>query len=158
MCTHCRSGSVWRGNLLFKSDERLLAWLQPDLLITFGDSVLSKNGRSFSPEIQTGLHWHIQAGWWGVADVFERLRVLPTIRTLYFFQTLFEDLDYQRFLSGMIPNPIQPILPFGSGKMKPANAFRAPKCAFGRFEPSGNSECLAGKQFTRSQQHDRTLR
>jgi 2-succinyl-5-enolpyruvyl-6-hydroxy-3-cyclohexene-1-carboxylate synthase len=44
------------------------------------------------------VHWHIQpAG--NVADPFQTLTHVIPVQPLYFFRTLFNDLDYQQFLS-----------------------------------------------------------
>lgn len=82
--------------LMNRSDEELEE-LAPELLITFGNSVISKNLKLFLRKHKPKIHWHIQpAG--KIADPFQTLTHILPVKPLYFFQTLFADLDYQNFL------------------------------------------------------------
>ncbi len=84
--------------ILMQKDEALRNDLKPDLLITFGNSVISKNLKLFLRQAKPRVHWHIQpAG--KVADPFQTLTDVLSVQPLYFFKKLFEDLDYQSFLS-----------------------------------------------------------
>lgn len=84
--------------LLMQKQEHVLASLKPDLLITYGNSVISKNLKLFLRKHKPALHWHIQPA--GIpADPFQTLTHTLPVTPLYFFKTLFEDLDYQNFLS-----------------------------------------------------------
>ncbi len=84
--------------ILMQKDEALRRDLQPDLLITFGNSVISKNLKLFLRQAQPRVHWHIQpAG--KVADPFQTLTDTISVKPLYFFKKLFEDIDYQSFLN-----------------------------------------------------------
>lgn len=57
---------------LGQASDTLRAMLRPDLLITFGDSLVSKNLKQFLRKYQPRKHWHIQpAG--PVADTFQHL-------------------------------------------------------------------------------------
>jgi 2-succinyl-5-enolpyruvyl-6-hydroxy-3-cyclohexene-1-carboxylate synthase len=79
-------------------DEDLRRELRPDLLITFGNSVISKNLKLFLRRHRPAVHWHLQpAG--RVADPFQTLTDTLAVPPLYFFKKLFEDLDYQSFLN-----------------------------------------------------------
>ena len=61
--------------------------LQPDLLITFGASVISKNLKLFLRKHKPRAHWHLQAQG-PVADTFQSLsRILP-VEPAYFFSEL----------------------------------------------------------------------
>ncbi|MBW3545752.1 MAG: 2-succinyl-5-enolpyruvyl-6-hydroxy-3-cyclohexene-1-carboxylic-acid synthase, partial [Bacteroidetes bacterium] len=61
--------------------------LQPDLLITFGSSVISKNLKLFLRRHKPKAHWHLQP-YGPVADTFQTLtRVLP-VEASYFFAEL----------------------------------------------------------------------
>ncbi len=61
--------------------------MQPDLLITFGASVISKNLKLFLRKYKPKAHWHIQAHG-PVADTFQSLtRVIP-VEPAYFFAEL----------------------------------------------------------------------
>ncbi len=58
--------------------------LRPDLLITFGLSIISKNLKLFLRKHQPKAHWHIQPGG-GAADTFQSLtRVLSTTPENFF--------------------------------------------------------------------------
>ncbi|MDO1447660.1 2-succinyl-5-enolpyruvyl-6-hydroxy-3-cyclohexene-1-carboxylic-acid synthase [Rhodocytophaga aerolata] len=88
--------------LLMQKNTELLENLKPDLLITFGNSVISKNVKLFLRKHKPSIHWHIQPA--GIpADPFQSLTHVLPVEPLYFFKTLFEDLDYQHFLSNDEP-------------------------------------------------------
>ncbi len=83
--------------VLMRQDEAWRESLRPDLLITFGNSVISKNLKLFLRKHKPAFHWHLQpAG--PVADAFQTLTHVLRVEPLYFFRTLFADLDYQHFL------------------------------------------------------------
>ncbi|QHT66898.1 2-succinyl-5-enolpyruvyl-6-hydroxy-3-cyclohexene-1-carboxylic-acid synthase [Rhodocytophaga rosea] len=83
---------------LMQPDKEILEELRPELLITFGNSVISKNIKLYLRKYKPQVHWHIQpAGY--IADPFQTLTHTIPVQPLYFFKTLFEDLDYQNFLS-----------------------------------------------------------
>ncbi|MDJ1497909.1 2-succinyl-5-enolpyruvyl-6-hydroxy-3-cyclohexene-1-carboxylic-acid synthase [Cytophagaceae bacterium DM2B3-1] len=84
--------------ILMQKDEPLRKELAPDLLITFGNSVISKNLKLFLRQANLRVHWHIQpAG--KVADPFQTLTDTIATQPLHFFRKLFEDIDYQSFLN-----------------------------------------------------------
>lgn len=77
--------------------EDLSHQLRPDLLITFGKSVISKALKLFLRKFPPGQHWHIQlAG--PVADTFQSLSQVIPVEPSYFFHQLFSDLDFQNLL------------------------------------------------------------
>lgn len=83
---------------LMRKDEAWQESLRPDLLITFGNSVISKNFKLFLRKHKPAFHWHLQpAG--TTADPFQTLTHVLPVGPEYFFGTLFADLDYQHFLS-----------------------------------------------------------
>lgn len=84
--------------LLMQQEEELLEKLRPDLLITFGNSVISKQVKLYLRKYKPSAHWHIQPAS-HIADPFQTLTDTIPVHPLYFFKTLFEDLDYQHFLS-----------------------------------------------------------
>jgi 2-succinyl-5-enolpyruvyl-6-hydroxy-3-cyclohexene-1-carboxylate synthase len=58
--------------------------LRPELLITFGKSVISKNLKLFLRKYKPTAHWHIQSAG-AVPDTFQALtRIIPTIPQLFF--------------------------------------------------------------------------
>lgn len=78
-------------------NEPLLADLRPDLLITLGDSFISKNFKLFLRKHQPARHWHIKAST-ELIDTFQTLTTQIPVEPAYFFQKLLEDLDFQRFV------------------------------------------------------------
>lgn len=77
----------------------VLATLQPDLLITFGNSFISKNFKSFLRAHQPKHHWHLQTGD-ELIDPFQSVTRVLGVEPAYFFRQLLEDLDLRRFRSG----------------------------------------------------------
>lgn len=73
--------------LLAQKNEEILNSLKPDLLITFGLSVMSKNLKLFLRKYRPQQHWHIQpAG--AAADTFQALTQVIHAQPLSFFQQL----------------------------------------------------------------------
>ncbi len=71
--------------------------LKPDLLITFGQSLISKALKLFLREAAPAQHWHLQpAG--EVADTFRSLTRIVRVQPAVFFQQLavFDTKDYNR--------------------------------------------------------------
>nr|WKN37645.1 2-succinyl-5-enolpyruvyl-6-hydroxy-3-cyclohexene-1-carboxylic-acid synthase [Tunicatimonas sp. TK19036] len=67
-------------------DEKIASELRPDLLITFGLSVISKNLKLFLRKHRPKEHWHIQPSG-QAADTFQSLsHVLPTDPATFFQQ------------------------------------------------------------------------
>ena len=79
---------------LSKEDK---AALKPDLLITFGQSLISKSLKLFLREARPAQHWHLQASG-EVADTFKSLTRIIRVPPAVFFQQLavFETKDYNR--------------------------------------------------------------
>ncbi len=71
--------------------------LQPDLLITTGQSFISKQFKQFLRKNPPQRHWHISVDP-KVIDTFQTLTTHIPVQPEYFFSKLFEDLDYQRFV------------------------------------------------------------
>jgi 2-succinyl-5-enolpyruvyl-6-hydroxy-3-cyclohexene-1-carboxylate synthase len=71
--------------------------LRPNLLITFGQSLISKALKLFLRDVAPAQHWHLQpAG--EVADTFRRLTRIIRVQPAVFFQQLavFDTKDYHR--------------------------------------------------------------
>jgi 2-succinyl-5-enolpyruvyl-6-hydroxy-3-cyclohexene-1-carboxylate synthase len=64
--------------------------LKPDLLITFGQSLISKSLKLFLREAAPVQHWHLQATG-AVADTFRSLTRVVRVAPAVFFQQLAED-------------------------------------------------------------------
>lgn len=74
-------------NFLATANDDLKKSLQPDLLITFGLSVISKNLKLFLRKYRPAQHWHIQpAG--EVADTFQSLTKIIRCDSHLFFNKL----------------------------------------------------------------------
>lgn len=78
--------------LLAQKDEDLLKQLQPDLLITFGLSVMSKNLKLFLRKYRPAQHWHIQP-LGSAADTFQVLTKVLHASPLAFFQNMLQQKD-----------------------------------------------------------------
>lgn len=83
---------------LSSSDEALKENLVPDLLITCGQSFLSKQFKTFLRQHPPRQHWQIQPHH-RLADPFQSLTCLIPYEPAAFFEKLFSDIDYQRFVS-----------------------------------------------------------
>ena len=74
--------------------------LRPDLLITLGNSFLTRNLKTFFRQHPARRHWHLQPTVDRITDGFQSLTTLIPAEPLAFLEKLFADLDYQRFLQG----------------------------------------------------------
>lgn len=72
--------------------------LKPDLLITCGQSFISKQFKLFMRNQPPEAHWQIQPHH-RLADPFQSLTRLIPYEPAAFFEKLFSDIDYQRFVS-----------------------------------------------------------
>ncbi len=85
--------------ILGQSDVDVLNALRPDLLITFGNSFISKNLKLFFRKYPPRHHWHIRIGD-EIIDTFQSVtRIIPLEPTV-FFRQLLEDLDLRQFRAG----------------------------------------------------------
>lgn len=73
--------------------------LRPDLLITCGKSVISKNLKIFIRNNRPTYHFHIQENP-DLIDPFQTLTHKVEVSPEYFFKQLFEDLDFLNFKEG----------------------------------------------------------
>ncbi|MBD2754406.1 2-succinyl-5-enolpyruvyl-6-hydroxy-3-cyclohexene-1-carboxylic-acid synthase [Spirosoma validum] len=81
-------------------DEENGKRLRPDLLITIGNSFLTRNLKTFFRTYPARRHWHIQPTVDRINDSFQSLTTLIPADPLQFLEKLFADVDYQRFLQG----------------------------------------------------------
>ena len=72
---------------LGQASESIKKSLQPELLITFGKSVISKQLKQFIRQHQPKEHWHIQPGGY-VADTFQSLTLTVHVEPYVFFTEL----------------------------------------------------------------------
>ncbi|GAB3527329.1 2-succinyl-5-enolpyruvyl-6-hydroxy-3-cyclohexene-1-carboxylic-acid synthase [Pontibacter brevis] len=68
-------------------DEKKLAALQPDLLITFGKSIISKSLKLYLRKHKPQAHWHLQAAG-DVADTFQTLTSIIRCTPASFFASM----------------------------------------------------------------------
>ncbi|MVM34535.1 2-succinyl-5-enolpyruvyl-6-hydroxy-3-cyclohexene-1-carboxylic-acid synthase [Spirosoma sp. HMF4905] len=80
--------------------EQQAASLCPDLLITLGNSLLTRNLKTFFRQYPAARHWHIQPVVDRITDSFQSLTTLIPSEPLAFLEKLFADIDYQLFLQG----------------------------------------------------------
>ncbi|AQG79230.1 2-succinyl-5-enolpyruvyl-6-hydroxy-3-cyclohexene-1-carboxylic-acid synthase [Spirosoma montaniterrae] len=97
-----------RNDLFITQTDTLLAGLTPDvaealrpnLLITLGNSVLTRNLKTFLRQYPARQHWHLTENPDRLTDAFQSLTTLIPVSPRLFLEKLFADLDYQRFLQG----------------------------------------------------------
>lgn len=91
---------IFSHDIFFSSkDESFLESLAPDLIITSGKSVISKNLKQFIRKYQPRYHFHIQENP-ELIDPFQTLTHKIEVSADYFFETLFSDLDMMKFKEG----------------------------------------------------------
>lgn len=81
-------------------DETTGQALRPDLLVTLGNSFLTRNLKTFFRQYPARQHWHIQPSALRINDSFQSLTTLIPAEPRTFLAKLFSDLDYQHFLQG----------------------------------------------------------
>ncbi|MEN7549804.1 2-succinyl-5-enolpyruvyl-6-hydroxy-3-cyclohexene-1-carboxylic-acid synthase [Rapidithrix thailandica] len=92
---HGLKNAVYHQDAFLISQEELKQSLQPDLLITYGNSVISKNLKLFLRKYQAKEHWHIQeAG--AVADTYQSLTKVIRTSPEYFMAGLAGRLEEER--------------------------------------------------------------
>lgn len=74
--------------------------LRPDLLVTIGNSFLTRHLKTFFRNYPAHQHWHVQPTVDRISDSFQSLTTLIPCDPLLFLEKLFADVDYQRFLQG----------------------------------------------------------
>ncbi len=84
---HLLSNGIKHQDAFLGRDFKGKADLQPDLLITFGKSVISKQLKLFLRKDKRLVHWHIQP-YGEVADTFQSLQQVIRISPLDFFKVL----------------------------------------------------------------------
>lgn len=92
--SNLNKGSIinYHDSILSSKNEELHKKLSPDLLITFGKSVISKNLKVFLRKHKPAQHWHIQPGGY-IADTFQSLTKIIPVSPDYFFETLSQKLN-----------------------------------------------------------------
>ncbi len=93
---------ITRHDLFLRSGTS--AGLKPDLLLTFGQSFLSKPLKLFLRNNPPRMHWHIGEGT-HLVDTFQSLTHIIPVSPVYFFNKLLEDIDYKRFLENDEESP-----------------------------------------------------
>lgn len=88
------------------SNETLKTALQPDLLITFGKSIISKHLKLFLRKFKPKAHWHIQAAG-EVADTFQSLTKVIAIQPAEFFRGMNKHFEEESFIAQIRENYIR---------------------------------------------------
>ncbi|WP_288424530.1 2-succinyl-5-enolpyruvyl-6-hydroxy-3-cyclohexene-1-carboxylic-acid synthase [uncultured Spirosoma sp.] len=91
--------------ILTQLTDEQAASLRPDLLITIGNSLLTRGLKTFFRRYPARQHWHVQPAPDRINDSFQRLTRLISAEPIAFLQQLVNDLDYQRFRQGMDDEP-----------------------------------------------------
>lgn len=86
--------------LLAKKDTALLEQLRPELLITLGNSFLTRNMKTYLRTYPPTRHWHIRASTDRLIDPFRSITTQIPMEPISFLTKLLADLDYQRFRQG----------------------------------------------------------
>jgi 2-succinyl-5-enolpyruvyl-6-hydroxy-3-cyclohexene-1-carboxylate synthase len=81
---------------LGQASESIKKTLQPDLLITFGKSVISKQLKQFLRKYQPKEHWHIQSSGY-VPDTFQKLSHIVPLEPQFFFDEFSTVKSYSDF-------------------------------------------------------------
>ena len=87
ICSHSNSIITNQDIFLTGFSQEQKSFLKPDLLITFGQSLISKSLKLFLRDSAPAQHWHIQANG-PAADTFRSLSRLIRTEPTNFFQTL----------------------------------------------------------------------
>ncbi len=77
--------------------------LRPDLLITYGLSLISKELKVFLRNNPAIKHWHISEDT-HLVDTFQSLTHQIAVSPEYFFENIFEKIDYQLFVQNSDPD------------------------------------------------------
>ncbi len=85
--------------ILSSKNSEELERLRPELLITFGNSFISKNLKLFLRKFSPNFHWHLQFGDI-IHDPFQSVTRIIQVEPEPFFKQLIEDLDMQQFREG----------------------------------------------------------
>lgn len=89
----------YQDTFLTNLSEEEVESLRPDLLLTFGKSLISKPLKLFLRKCQFTHHWHIERNS-QVPDTFQLLSKVIHSEATPFFEKLFEDLDFRNLLEG----------------------------------------------------------
>ena len=79
-------------NFLWKQDKNFLESLRPDLLISFGKSVISKNLKLFLRQYKPVQHWHLQSGGY-IPDPFQSVTTQIPVDPAFFFRKAIDKFD-----------------------------------------------------------------
>lgn len=94
--SNLRFDAISKHDIFLKSD---LENLRPELLITFGKSLISKGLKTYLRNNKAIEHWHLQIGE-HLIDTFQSLTKIIPMNPNNFFTKIYEDLDFDKFRSG----------------------------------------------------------
>ncbi len=92
-------GIQYHDTFLGQSTAHLHPSFCPELLVTYGQSLISKSLKLMLRQYRPRYHWHIGTET-QVADTFQSLTHHIPVRPTYFFSQLFSDLDFKNMLDG----------------------------------------------------------
>ncbi len=84
---------IFLGNLTTEQKQKL----QPEILITFGKSLISKSLKLFLKNFPPKYHLHIQP-YGEVADTFQTITHIIRLEPIHFWKKLYEDWDFKTLL------------------------------------------------------------
>ncbi len=90
--------TLYSDGILLSAKPEEVTSLTPDLLITFGESILSKTLKNFLRKNKPKQHWHIQEGG-NVADSLQSLATIIPVKPTYFLKKLKEIVKDKQYLS-----------------------------------------------------------
>lgn len=85
--------------ILSSNNSEVLEKLRPELVITFGNSFISKNLKLFLRKSSIPIHWHLQFGEI-IHDPFQSVTRIIQMEPAHFFKQVLDDLDMQQFREG----------------------------------------------------------
>lgn len=88
--------SISKHDLFLRADA---VNLKPELLITYGKSVISKGLKTFLRNNKAIEHWHLQIDE-HLIDTFQSITKILPLKPIDFFSKLYEDLDFEQFRNG----------------------------------------------------------
>ena len=85
----CAEGFITKQDVIFSAaGPELLRELRPELLITFGKSLISKGLKNYLRKYPAAVHWHVQPDMAPVADTFGSLTNIYRAEPVMFLQKL----------------------------------------------------------------------
>ena len=94
--SNLRLNAISKHDIFLKKEDGSLC---PELLITFGNSFISKSLKVYLRNNKAIEHWHLQLDD-HLIDTFQSLTKIIPMKPLTFFSKIYEDLDFEKFRAG----------------------------------------------------------